>query len=600
MTPAGEASPRERWGAGRLPVFFQAGGEPRSHRPLPVAGATAGGFALRVVLGAGAFAVPAGLLLAVAMIGEALVPLIIGAAIDQALATGDAGRLVWWLLVLAADFLVLSFALRFGSRMGLYGMQRVQHRLRTQVVERLLHPAGLLHGHADGAALSIATSDVHRLAATVQLAVYPVGEVAALAFAAAALFWISWPLGAATAVGAVILVVVMFLSGGRLRRRSEEEQALGADAVDRVADLLAGYRVLKGLRAEAEASARYRAASRAALAGTLRAKRAQGVFLGGMDAASGLFTAGLTVLAGLLALDGRLGVGELVAAAGLIQYLVGPLTALPANVGAVWAVSTASAARVLTVLQAPLRHASEVASGAEEEDRGYPGSGVEPEPEPEPETEPVAEPALEIEVPGLRLRVEPGECVGIVAGQSGSGRLVRLLAATPRADDIGAIRLGGRAAAATGIERWRRTLLVSPHRAELFDGSVAQNLEVPGGAPERVAPALHAAACDDVLEAIPGGLGAPVGEGGTRLSGGQRQRIALARAYAAQPEVLVLHDPTTAVDASTEQLIAARLRDVRERCTTLVIASSPALLAVCDRVVVLPEMEAENAEGRAA
>lgn len=552
----------------RLPVFFQAEREPRSVAPLRADGASPARFALRVVAAAARFAVPAGVLLSVSMVCEALVPLIVGAAIDQAVATGDAGRLLWWLGVLAVDFLALTLAFRFGSRVGLFGMQQVQHRLRTQVVDRLLHPAGAAHGHADGAALSIATSDVHRLAATIQLAVYPTGEVAAVLFAAAALFWISPPLGVAVLVGSAILVAAMFLAGGRMRRRSAEEQELGAEAVDRVADLLAGYRVLKGLRAEDAASARYREASRAALGGTLRAKSAQGSFLGGMDAASGLFTAALTVIAGLLALDGRIGIGGLVAAVGLIQYVVGPLTALPANTGAIWARSVASSARVLSVLQA-----AEAAAPGSTETRDAVGSA------------PPA--ALSVSAAGARFRVEVGECVGVVADQRRSGSLIRLLSGRPRPGESGTVLLDGVALDETGIEHWRRRLLVAPHRAELFDGSIAANLDVPdarsGGAPR----ALWAAACEDIVEALRRGLDAAVGEGGVRLSGGQRQRIALARAYAADAPVLVLHDPTTAVDAATEQLVASRLRAEREGRTTVIVASSPALLSICDRVIVI-------------
>jgi ABC-type multidrug transport system fused ATPase/permease subunit len=98
-----------------------------------------------------------------------------------------------------------------------------------------------------------------------------------------------------------------------------------------------------------------------------------------------------------------------------------------------------------------------------------------------------------------------------------------------------------------------------------------------------VAAAVLAAACDDFAA----DLDVSVGEGGNRLSGGQRQRVALARALASDAPVLVLHDPTTAVDSVTEHAIAGRLRGVRAGRSTLLISSSPALLGCCDRVVDL-------------
>lgn len=527
----------------RLPAFFEAPAEPRLAAPLRVEGARPAGFALRVLLGAKRFTLPAALLLIAHMIGEALVPVIVGLAIDRAIATGDAGQLLFWLAVLGADFLLLSFAYRFGSRIGLYGMQQVQHRLRTQVTDRLLHPAGVAHGQQDGAALSIATSDVSRLASVMQIGVYPPGEVAAIVFASTALFALSPGLGLATAIGAAALIVSMFVAGRTLSRRELAQQALAADSVGRASDLLAGYRLLKGLRAEAEAGRRYREVSRAALGGTLRSESARGVYTGVLVGLAGVFIAGLTVLAGVLAVRGELSIGGLIAAVGLVQFVVGPLTNMPTHTGAVWAAAVASATRVLSVLQAPLRDDKGAGSAARTD------VGV-----------------LELRMPGLTLDLAPGECVGVTAQQLDAQRLHALLSASPAVPEH---------------------MLVAPHRAELFDGTLAWNLDTPGADADTIPRALHAAACDDILEAVPQGIETEVGEGGSRLSGGQRQRLALARAYAAEARVLVLHDPTTAVDAATEQLIAERLRTARGTGSTLLITSSPALLAVCDRVVAL-------------
>ncbi len=93
----------------------------------------------------------------------------------------------------------------------------------------------------------------------------------------------------------------------------------------------------------------------------------------------------------------------------------------------------------------------------------------------------------------------------------------------------------------------------------------------------------------DVVALHPDGLDHPVRDRGANLSGGQRQRLSLARALAADTEVLVLRDPTTAVDAVTEQLIARNVAALRRGRTTLVITSSPALLDVADRVLVLDD-----------
>ncbi|MGW6733893.1 ATP-binding cassette domain-containing protein [Streptomyces sp. NPDC055013] len=146
-------------------------------------------------------------------------------------------------------------------------------------------------------------------------------------------------------------------------------------------------------------------------------------------------------------------------------------------------------------------------------------------------------------------------------------------------------RLDGIAARELSPVEYRSRVTVAPHRATLFSGTLRDNVAATAGAPERADAAVRAAACDDFAA----DLDVPVGEGGNRLSGGQRQRVALARALASDAPVLVLHDPTTAVDSVTEHTIAGRLRGARAGRSTLLIASAPALLAACDRVVELPD-----------
>ena len=108
----------------------------------------------------------------------------------------------------------------------------------------------------------------------------------------------------------------------------------------------------------------------------------------------------------------------------------------------------------------------------------------------------------------------------------------------------------------------------------------------------RVSAAIAASDTTQVAATLPDGLATVVTEHGRSLSGGQRQRVALARALAANPVVLVLHDPTTAVDSVTEARIAGGIREMRRRQTTIVIATSPALLAARDHAafVVAGEM----------
>ena len=126
---------------------------------------------------------------------------------------------------------------------------------------------------------------------------------------------------------------------------------------------------------------------------------------------------------------------------------------------------------------------------------------------------------------------------------------------------------------------------------------MADNLQTDGSYEETaLTRALAASAADDVRDSMPDGLSTEIGERGRTLSGGQRQRVALARALAAEPAVLVLHDPTTAIDAATEDRIAGGLDRHRSGRGTLLVTSSPALLSRCDRVVLITD-GAVTAEG---
>jgi ABC-type multidrug transport system fused ATPase/permease subunit len=295
---------------------------------------------------------------------------------------------------------------------------------------------------------------------------------------------------------------------------------------------MAGYRVLKGIRAEDEAALRYRRASRRALASTLRARRAEGAFVGSVSLATGLFLTAVAVAAGLLATDGALGLAELVTVIGLTQFLIAPLQSLARNAGGIWISGVASAARVLELLRGDA-DGPDLPRGA----------------------------SVEIEHAADVLAHGDPEIVAVSAdGLAARDLLARLRERRPDA-------------------------LVVPHEAHLFAGSVWDNVALPGVRPERAEAALAQAHCQDFATTLPQGWDTSVGEGGAALSGGQRQRVALARALAQDAPLLVLHDPTTAVGAVTEASIARRLREARTGGRTVVVTRSPALLQIADRVL---------------
>lgn len=510
--------------------------------------------------------------------GEALVPLLIGVVIDQAVAGGDTAALLWWLGALAGVFLVLSLAWQLGLRRAQLAALRAGQRVRLDLAARVLHPCGGADdARLPGELVNVATEDAARLG-RVGFGLPPaVSALAGVGVAAAALLWVSVPLGLVVLFGTPPLLAGLRLLSRPLEHRSRAEQHQAGQASGIAADLVDGLRVLKGAGAAQQARERYRVASRSSLAATLRATRAQAVYKGGFLAANGVLLALVALVGGLLAMGGEISPGELVAGVGLAQYLIGPLGVFGWFTG-VLAQGRASADRVAAVLSAP----PAVTAGA----------GALPTPV-------RGELALcgvrEGALAGVELTAHAGELLGVVAEPAEATALLRCLGrdADPQA---GHVAIDGVALAELDPADVRSVVLVSAHDAALFEDSLAANAAAAARPGAHVDAAMRAARADDVARALPGGAASTVGEAGRSLSGGQRQRVALARALAADPPVLVLHDPTTAVDPVTEARVAEGLRELRRGRTTILVTTSPALLAVADRVVVLVDGMA-GAEG---
>ncbi|MFF5777485.1 thiol reductant ABC exporter subunit CydD [Streptomyces virginiae] len=211
---------------------------------------------------------------------------------------------------------------------------------------------------------------------------------------------------------------------------------------------------------------------------------------------------------------------------------------------------------------------------------------------------------LRIEVEGIAVRYEgrgedsprpvsltvgPGECVALT-GPSGAGKstLLQVLLGfvTPTA---GRIRVAGVDLAELSPAQWRQQIAWVPQRPHLFAGTIAENVRLAraGASDAEVAEALKDAGAWEFVTALPRGVETPLGEGGVGLSAGQRQRLALARAFLADRPVLLLDEPTAALDGETEAGIVDAVRRLSTGRTVLLVVHRPALLAVADRVVEL-------------
>lgn len=461
---------------------------------------------------------------------EALVPVAIGLAIDTAVTRSSPSLLLLCLAGFILLFAVLITCYRWFARFGEGAVIDESHALRTELAARVMAPDGPRRRH--GELLSIASSDADQSARSIIWLSGLCGAGAALAVSCGVLLTIDLMLGAVLIGTALVVTVALNLVSPLISHRVADQQRTLAQASALATDLVTGLRVLHGLGAQENATERYRAVSRSVETAGIRAGTAKSLQLGASVLAGTIVLVVSVAFAGILALDGAISVGAFVAAVGAAQFISEPLTSIGFYLQ-IGASAKTSAARVDAVLSGE----------ADAPEAGDHGGARRP-----------------IEVPA-------GAFIGIVA------------------DPAEVERIPSELVLPAGTE-----VHVEPHRADLFAGSIADNLALGGvvGDPSR---AVDAAGAREFVEAQPAGVDEHVRDRGLSLSGGQRQRLALARALHTDPDVLVLIEPTTAVDAMTEEAIAAGIRALRHETdgpvrTTVVITSSPVMLAHTDRVVL--------------
>jgi putative ABC transport system ATP-binding protein len=501
-------------------------------------------------------------LLMVWQVCELAVPVLIGVVIDRAVATSDAEQMVLWGAVLCVHFAVLSTAYRLGSRVGFRALQEESHALRTEVSALVLSPHGARTDRLPGDVLSPATGDAEAVATVLRHLTFTVVGLVGLVVTAVVLATIDLLVATVVFVGVPLVLLTTQVLAPRLAHRAHARQEAVGRANGLATDLVRGLRPLKGIGAEAVAHRRYRAQSRDAMRASVSAARWEGLLYGVTDGLGIAFLAAVALLAGQRALSGDLSIGELVAVVGLAQFVAEPM-GMVAYLVAALARSRASARRIVELLGAPplvqVGDRSATAEGGLVIDSVSHG--------------PLSE---------VSVAVPSGELVAVVAEDPADAAALMDLLRAESAPASGELRLGGVPLTELRIEEIRRLLVLAEHHVDLFEGTLRSNVDPGETVPdERFAAVLAASAAEDLPDE-------PVAVNGTTLSGGQRQRLGLARALAVDPPVLVLHDPTTAVDAVTEERIAERFSGVRRRDgATLLLTGSPALLARADRVVHL-------------
>ncbi|MFI6575269.1 ABC transporter ATP-binding protein [Nocardiopsis sp. NPDC050513] len=494
----------------------------------------------------------------------------LGAAIDSGLADGDVGALLFWFGVLTALVLAAVGLLHLLHRAQAFNWYASSYRTVQSVTDRAVDLGPTLTRRLpSGEVVAVGTDDIDQIGDFYEMSAMAPGSVVSIVVASALMLTshVTFGLVVLVAVPLIMLSTVPLLN--TLSDRQERQRDRQAELTTIASDLVAGLRVLRGVGGERTVGRRYRDESQRV--------RAAGVRVGWTDAAlqavrellPGLLLVGIVWYGARLALAGELTVGELVAFYGYTMTL-------------------GTAVRYLTVTATAYvsaRVAADRVVGVLSLDHDHPDPGT-------PAAPPEAPCDLRDPVSGVTVTAE--RATGVVCADPSDATAIAERLGRYREDGDAELveRSTGRAVRLRDLPRRtvRARVLVATNDAHLLSGRLRDELSPDGGlSDERLARVIDAAHADDVVRQSPRGLDTVVTERGREYSGGQQQRLRLARALGLDPEILVLVEPASAVDAHSEAAIAERLTAERGGRTTALFTTSPLLLAHTDHVLFVHE-----------
>jgi len=494
------------------------------------------------------------------MVAQSVMPAIIGRAIDEGVRAEDLSRLGVWAAVLLGVGVVQAVAGIFRHRFAVQNWLTAAYRT-VQVVARhsVRLGATLPRKVSTGEVVSIGSSDLAHVGNSIEVVGRAAGALVAFLVVAAILLEASVTLGLVVLIGVPALLLLLGPLLKPLQRRNLAQREMMGDLNTLASDIVGGLRVLRGIGGEEVFHQRYVEESQRVRAAGVQVGKLQSLLDALQIFLPGVFVVIVVWLGARFAVAGQITPGELVAFYGYSAFLMIPLRT-----------GTEVANKLIRGLVAGRRICHVLSIQPEAQDVETPRS---------------ASPFGELVDVKSGLRVQPGRLTAVVSERP--DETAELADRLGRFCDDPAL-LDGVSLSDLDRDFVRQTIVVSDSGATLFSGCLRDELDIRGtGSDAHLLGALATASADDVLEALPDGLDSDVEERGRSLSGGQRQRIVLARALAAEPEILVLVEPTSAVDAHTEARIASRLRKHRAGRTTVVTTASPLMLDQADEVVLI-------------
>ena len=490
------------------------------------------------------------------------------------------GPLVPILLVMLAAYLLYSAGQLLQGRISAHLSQRIVKKLREELFGKIVElPVGYLDTHSHGDIMSRMTNDIENISTTVSQSLPSLfSGVLMVCGTVAMMLWYCWQLALLSCVTVLLTVLATKLLSAKVRKFSRRRQRLLGELNGTVEEMVSGYRTVVAYNHQALTTEEFCATSDDLTRAGIRTDIFSGVMGPVMNCIGNVGFVIITVFGGWFAVRGIISVGVISAFIVYAKQFSRPINEIAQIYGQVQT-AIAGAERVFALLDV----AGEDKSGeplAEEEQAEVSFRHVTFSYQP-------GHPVLR----DFTLAVPSGKKVALV-GTTGSGKttVVNLLMRFYDPDS-GEILVGGQKIQDVSRDSLRKEIAIVLQDTVLFTDTIRSNLTYgnPDATQAQLDAAVEMSRCDELLRLLPQGWDTVLTGGGTSISQGQRQLLAIARAFIADPRILILDEATSNVDTRTEKAIQDAMRLVMKNRTSIIIAHRLSTIRDADLIVVMDQ-----------
>ena len=490
------------------------------------------------------------------------------------------GLLVLFVLLGVVLQLVHQVASAYGVRLQTDTGQRMVYDLRYRLLEHL-QSLGLNHHITTNTGDAVYRVDVDSYSIE-NLAISGVFPLASSVITLAVMFAVLVRLDVSVALLSLTVVPFLFLSlryyANSLSQQEEHVKELESNLISRLYEIFSSIRLVKSFAREPLESSRYAAAGGSTMQARIAVTWKQGLFGLMVATTTILGTALVLIVGGMHVMSGKMTVGSLIVVINYLGAVYGPLSSIAFTTGQLQA-AIAGARRVRAML-------------ALEPETNDPPDAIDADAI----TGDIVFDHVSFSYPDgtqvlhdIGFEAKPGQMVAVV-GLTGAGKTT-LVSLIPRFYNptSGQVLIDGVDARKYRIRSLREKIAIVPQDAVLFSGTIADNLKYGklDATAEQIEAAARAAHAHDFVSRLPRGYDTPIAEAGGGLSGGERQRLSVARAVLKDAPILILDEPTSSLDAISEEIVFSALKKLRVGRTTIVIAHRLSTVRDADAILVL-------------